>query len=307
MSTEHSRHSAAKQDHQPQLIETQGPIFFTSKKTYKVGGKKHIWESRRARKNLRPAHIERQLTAGQILYKSIWMPENLNWWIGLIFAIGATFFSLGCVLVLYPSWATAWGMTAQQVNATFFIGSIPFTTAAYLQLYQAANAIKDRQHGNNTAGHRVFFGWAPQDIGWHASMAQFIGTVLFNFNTFDAMLPNLSWIEEDIAVWVPNILGSILFLYSGYLAYAETVHKNFGWKLNNLSWWISMINFHGCIAFMISAIFALVLPKPLIAEAATISVIFTLIGAICFFIGALLMLPEAADSHEGASEQALGH
>ncbi len=295
MNAERSDNTA---DQHPRLLEKQGLGFFTSKKTYRIGGKTHIWESRRARKNLRPSHIQRELTASEILYKSLWMPWNLNWWIGLVFAIGATFFALGCLLVLSPSWANAWEMTTQQVNAMFFVGSIPFTTAAYLQLYQAANAAKDISNRNSTPKRRVFFGWAPQDIGWHASMAQLVGTVLFNFNTFDAMLPGLTWVEEEIAVWIPNILGSILFLYSGYLTYAETIHKSFGWKLDNLSWWVSVINFHGCIAFMFSAVFAFVLPKPLFAEATTISVILTLIGAICFFIGALLMLPEAADTHK---------
>ena len=33
-----------------------------------------------------------------------------------------------------------WSLDAAQINAIFFAGSIPFTTAGYLQLYQAANA-----------------------------------------------------------------------------------------------------------------------------------------------------------------------
>ena len=44
---------------------------------------------------------------------------------------------------------------------------------------------------------------------------------------------------------------------------------------------------------MIAAVFAFVRPGPAGLEAAQISITFTLLGAIGFFVGSLLMLPEA--------------
>jgi threonine/homoserine/homoserine lactone efflux protein len=44
---------------------------------------------------------------------------------------------------------------------------------------------------------------------------------------------------------------------------------------------------------MIAALFAFVLPGPPNIEAVTLSLVFTFQGAICFFIGSYLMLPEA--------------
>jgi hypothetical protein len=54
----------------------------------------------------------------------------------------------------------------------------------------------------------------------------------------------------------------------------------------------------GCVGFMISAVFAVVLPTPPVFDAVTISVFFTLLGATGFLVGSLLMLPETAATGE---------
>ena len=55
------------------------------------------------------------------------------------------------------------------------------------------------------------------------------------------------------------------------------------WLPRELNWWIG---------FMASAPFAIFLPGPTNVEAVTLSVAFTLLGAIGFLAGSLLMLPE---------------
>lgn len=52
------------------------------------------------------------------------------------------------------------------------------------------------------------------------------------------------------------------------------------------------------VGFLVSAVFALVLPGPANTEAVTLSITFTLLGAIGFLVGSLLMLPEASGSAE---------
>jgi hypothetical protein len=63
------------------------------------------------------------------------MPRRLNWWIGVVFALGSTLFALGGVLSLAPDLARTWSLDSVTINAIFFAGSIPFTSAAYLQLF----------------------------------------------------------------------------------------------------------------------------------------------------------------------------
>jgi hypothetical protein len=204
-------------------------------------------------------------------------------------------------LILVPALAQQWSFDTNAINATFFAGSIPFTIAAYLQLFQAANAGEFAPHGRSMPNpHVQLFGWRPHDIGWLSCALQLVGTVLFNVNTFDAMLLGLDWLQQDLAIWAPDFAGSIFFLASGYLAFAETCHAHWAWKPRLLSWWVVFVNLLGCVAFMVSAVFAFVPPKEPGFDALTISVAFTLIGAAGFLIGSLLMLPETVISGESA-------
>jgi hypothetical protein len=229
---------------------------------------------------------------------SLWMPGQLNWWIGVIFALGSLLFALASVLSLAPALAQAWSLDLTGINAIFFAGSIPFTIAAYLQLLQAANAGEFSRDGTRSPRRPMLFGWQPHNIGWLSCALQFVGTILFNVNTFDAMIPSLTWFEEDLVIWAPNIIGSILFLASGYLAFIETCHAHWAWKPSSLSWWVVFINLLGCVGFMISAAFAMFLPEPSNIERITLSIAFTLLGAIGFLVGSLLMLPESVFGSE---------
>ncbi|MHC2066380.1 hypothetical protein ACYFX5_02820 [Bremerella sp. T1] len=274
----------------PECIEATGPFPFVTHRVYRQrNGLVQRWHSRHHRKQLRPPEEPSTVSQSMVDRWGLWLPNSLNWWIGLVFAVGALLFSTASIMVL--------GHFAEDgANLVYFLGSIPFTVAAYLQLFQAANTDALPDEPDRSHSRRKLVGWRPHDVGWLSCALQFVGTILFNFNTFDAMLPSLNWFQTDLLVWVPNFVGSILFLASGYLAYAEVVHQYVGWKPRNLSWWIVFINLLGCIGFMVSAVLAFGLPGPPHPLVATLSVVFTLQGAICFFLGALLMWPEAAQS-----------
>lgn len=269
-----------------ECIEEQGPWPFVTRRVYLVGEQaEQVWESRRHRKGLG------KVAAGN-LGGWLWAPGDLNWWIGSVFAIGSSLFALGSILLLAPSLARAWSISAGGINLIYFLGSIPFTCAAYLQLYQSANAPEPPDVVARR--RRSWFGWRPRDIGWLSCALQFAGTLFFNLNTLDAMNASLTWFQQDLAVWVPDILGSILFLASGYLAFVETCHAHGAWKSRSLAWWITAINLLGCISFMLAANFAIILPGPAHPEMALLATAFTLLGALCFLLGSLLMLPETS-------------
>jgi hypothetical protein len=278
------------------LIEHSGPGPFVTRRVYLRGdGSRLVWHSRHHRKGILAPELAALRADEVVLARSLWMPEKLNWWIGVTFALGAFLFGLGSILWLVPGLAAALGVGAQAVNAVFFCGSIPFTTAAYLQLYQAANAgeFSADDGGSRRSPRRIFFGWEPRNIGWLSCALQFVGTLLFNINTFFPLIPGMNWLQQDIAVWTPDFAGSILFLASGYLAFAEVCHAFWRWDPKNISWWVMFTNLIGCLAFMASAFFAFVPPHPFPFDAGAVAVAFTLIGAIGFFAGSVLMLPEA--------------
>lgn len=274
--------------------EAIGPWPFITRRTYRtLDGSYTVWRSRHHRKGLLAPGIHAALTTKALL-RCLLMPWQLNWWIGVVFAIGSMLFALASVLSLWPTLADEWSLDSTRINAIFFAGSIPFALAAYLQLFQAANASEFLRGITSPRPRKLLLGWQPRDIGWLSSALQFAGTILFNINTLDSMFKGLDWLQQDLDIWAPDFVGSILFLASGYLAFIETCHAHLAWKTNNISWWVTVFNLFGCVAFMISAVFAFVLPGLHHPEAATASTAFTLLGAVGFFVGSLLMLPETA-------------
>ena len=179
------------------------------------------------------------------------------------------------------------------IDLIFFVGSIFFTAAGYSQYFQSINAPTAIDSEGRTQAQvvRRYLGWQPRRIEFWATFPQFLGTLAFNVTTF-AAFASVGWLGYEVIVWVPDYVGSILFLVSGAAAVVEFCHRLFCWKRRDLTWWIVVINFAGCVAFMLSAILAYYLPVAIFGHLATWSTIFTLIGAVCFFVGSYLMWPE---------------
>lgn len=269
-------------------IRAIGPGPFVTFRSYKLDGRHIIWRAREHRKGLR-------LKARALENRPVpfWQTRAYNRYTGLFFAIGSLLFMLGCVLALIPA-ATA--PPAFVTNITFFAGSIPFTIAGYLQHFQSANAeafapgpaprLPDR--------HISLIGWQPDSAGWISTFAQALGTIAFNFNTFDAIVAPGGWHAQDLAVWAPGMIGSVLFLISGYLSFIETSRSFWSWHPKNLAWRIVFINLLGCILFMIASTLAYVPKGPEAWWIVDVSNIHLFLGSLCFFIGALLSIRESA-------------
>ena len=213
-----------------------------------------------------------------------WAPSALGWWIGALFAVGAAFFALGAM----PGYVKLVGNNIDAL--TFFIGSIPFTTAAFLQYLQTVNT-RRAPSGLRTDGRLRVLTWEPRRIDWWATAVQFIGTLFFNLSTFYAMYTNLSATQIDELVWRPDIYGSTCFLIASLLAWIEVAHGLWSWQPHSLSWWISALNMLGSIGFGFSAVAAYIVPTTGDPVNVILVNLGTFIGALCFLAGGLLLLP----------------
>lgn len=244
--------------------------------------------SRRHRKRFGPEAAPEGAEKKQHKYW-LWRPRSLNWWIAVLFMIGSWHFISGSLLVLAGS------TYVYLIDLIYFVGSIFFTCAGYSQYYQAINAPEALDSQGRVAENRKrrYIAWQPDRIGFWSTFPQFLGTLAFNVTTATAFI-SVQWLGYDLLVWVPDYVGSVLFLMSGVAAVFEFCHRLWCWQQRNLTWWIVIINFIGCVAFMISAFMAFVRPDPVFDNLATWATIFTMIGAVCFFVGAYLMWPEMA-------------
>ncbi len=234
------------------------------------------WESRRHRK-----HPKGAPTVGSMW----WAPKARGWWIAVLFAVGSLLFALGAV----PGYASAVGASWDAV--TFFVGSLFFTSAAFLTYREAVDAAPQRPDSTR----RRFFVFQPGRIDWWATAVQLAGTLYFNVSTFNATRVDLTAQAAHQHVWRPDAIGSICFLVASALAWFEVCHGWFGWRPRSWSWWITLANLVGSVAFGVSAVAGYISPATGQLRNAERSNLGTLIGALCFFAGALLLLPERSE------------
>jgi len=214
-----------------------------------------------------------------------WAPGAVAWWIGVLFAIGATCFTIGSI----PGYMNWVGNYADAV--TYFIGSIFFTTAAFLQYFETINAIQSPKVMGIKERIKLFT-WEPRRIDWLAAVVQFIGTVFFNFSTFYATHLFMDYHQMNHQVWAPDVFGSICFLIASGLVWVEVSHGLFSFKTGSISWQIAFLNLAGSIAFGVSAVSAFTVPltgQPVDVLTQNLG---TFIGGVCFLLGAVLLLPE---------------
>lgn len=260
-------------------VSADGPgPFVTRELLRRPDGRLVRWRSRAHRKRADP-HDDRDGVW--------WRPDRMSWWMGVLFAVGA-----GCFAV--ASTAAQWSSASERpIDVTFFVGSLFFTTAAYLQYAEAVNV----PHAPRQAPVRRRLrpvSWEPRRIDWLAAAVQLAGTVLFNISTLAALRHGLSTQQVDRRLWAPDALGSICFLLASALAYAEVCHRWWCRRRRSLSWRIVALNLAGSVAFGAAAIASLVAPSTGLPLSARIANAGTTAGALCFLVAAVLLVPEAA-------------
>jgi len=177
----------------------------------------------------------------------------------LAFAIGSTCFVVGP----FPGYVNLVGESADA--ATFFVGSLFFTTGGALQTWSTFARRHEPGEGKGAL--------------WSAAV-QSAGTLFFNASTFRALDTALSNPHYNRLVWRPDALGSVCFLISGALAY---------WAVPRHGWQPA-VNLLGCVLFGFSAIAGYVVPSSgsmLDLAAANWN---TCLGAACFLACALATL-----------------
>lgn len=274
-------------------VSADGPGPFVTTETFRRGdGSEVRWQSRRHRKASagdRAVHAE-----PQELERGVWWrPRRRSWWMALLFVLGSACFTAGGI-------ASQWASTSRPaIGVTFFVGSILFTAAAYLQYFEAVNAERRIDRPKSRRRWRPA-SWEPRRIDWLAALVQLIGTVLFNLSTFAALNHDLSTHQANARVWAPDAFGSIAFLIASELALAEVCHRWICLRCRTLGWRIVALNLLGSIAFGVSAIASLLEPSTGEPVSARIANGGTWLGGICFLIAAVLLMPEAAQEEHAA-------
>jgi hypothetical protein len=263
------------------VVERRTAGRFTTALTFRrPDGRLVEWSSRRHRK-----HASRLSRAGRG-DGVLWAPRRASWWIAVLFMLGSSCFVVA-PLPAYLSW-----VGGQADGATFFVGSLLFTSAAFLQWLETINA----DPALHVAGHGAVrvLAWEPRRIDWWSSGVQLLGTLFFNVTTFRALSEPVGSESYDRLVWRPDAFGSVCFLVSGYLAYAEVAGGLVRRPPATLEGTVVAVNLLGCLAFAVSAVAGYVRPSTGDVIDVTWVNAATTVGALAFLVGAALLLPEGS-------------
>lgn len=143
----------------------------------------------------------------------------------------------------------------------------------------------------------------PHQLPFVATMIMFAGGWLFKLCYIFGVLKWLNWVEVDILINVPGLVGSACFLVASYLYIVEVVHKPWGVQINSISWWSAFTCLLGSAGYTISGIYGFFGEGPILIEQRWGNYAAVFVGAVLFFISSFLMIPEALDhSYDDACE-----
>lgn len=184
-----------------------------------------------------------------------------------LFAIGSSLFAIGTA----PGFPMAGGAGA--TNLLCFVGAWFFTSAALIQL-----------HLSRASTTRP---WATPSIRaeWLSAATQFVGTLCFNVSTGAALWAHRLPSRRHF-VWGPDAAGSVAFLVSGVLGIVAVALSVGFFQPKSREWLAEWTNMVGSLAFG-----AFITPAGF-TEDALLANLGTFVGALCFLIAALLVLPK---------------
>ncbi|MBN0048468.1 hypothetical protein JS756_31070 [Streptomyces actuosus] len=269
---------------------TVGP--FTTRRSWRLpGGGTAVWESRLARRrgvlSVRApgAPAGRHVPAEPAALARL---RRLNAVASIAFVLGGGLFAAGAAVAQLGS-----GDAATSASI-YFVGGLFFNTGGYVALLQVINA--PRRPGGHEARlvTRPWQWWSyePMRVDWLSAFLLFAGTLVFAVNLLNSFLEGLTVQQVNRLIWVPDVVGCVLFLVSGHLGFAEICHGQPCLRPHRHGWWIVAVNQLGSVLFMSSALAAFTRPatgSPLNADIANWG---TFTGALCFSAAGLLQLFE---------------
>ncbi|KAI0438018.1 hypothetical protein F4803DRAFT_536404 [Xylaria telfairii] len=136
-----------------------------------------------------------------------------------------------------------------------------------------------------------------REIGFLASLSQFIGATVFWISGFTA-LPSinghLSTPASNGVYWLPQVVGGTGFIVSGWLFMLETQKTWYTPAFNVLGWHIGFWNLIGAFGFTLCGALGFASSNDAAVYASNLS---TFIGSLAFLIGSVIQWYESLDKY----------
>ena len=145
------------------ILEWHGFLGFPTRIRYQLTNMQEVeWVSRKSRKRRRLPFTGRT--------RQWWESEGISRWMCVLFMIGSFAFTLGALLCFDTS------LPVILPAVIFFVGSLFFTAAAYVQFLEAINVPVTSVNAQPAGTKRArYFAWEPDRIDWWSTITQFEG------------------------------------------------------------------------------------------------------------------------------------
>lgn len=198
------------------------------------------------------------------------------------FGVGSALFAAGAMLSVIQA-------NAVLTSIVYAVGAVCFTFAAAVQWRSAAD-------------HHPRPRWKDPD--WLSAALQFAGTLYFNVMTIRALVLSIDATSVTYSsVWQPDVIGSVLFLVSSWIAWHPISRAHRHHLLRGRSSLICWANMLGSVFFGISAVGAKMLPDGTLKNEGWNNW-GTFLGAVGFFVAAMALRPTRDERHAAAAAAA---
>ena len=300
MSGKRSERSYVNVPNDWELVESDGVGPFETRMVYRLpDGSEYVWESRRNRKGRGAKEASNQATEAATFtqesrkenpWLELWAPHRISWWVAVLFFAGSALFILGAVAALFPEVVRG----SIFVSAFYFVGVLVFTIGVYVQLLETIN--QKSYIGTNPQDEPTkrfdWFAWQPGRLSFLEAFVLLIGSVLFNIETTLALAERLSWIEITYLIGLTSLTGSVLFVAGTYVQLVEVCHEYLCWRPHEISWWVAVLSFLGCVGYLVGSAIGLDVPGLVSPSEPLLVKLSFLQGSVFFAVASYLMLPE---------------
>lgn len=190
------------------------------------------------------------------------------------------------------------------ITVTFFIGSSLYLIGAIAQIVgEVIRSRRARRLAESEGAHTVEGSQAHTAEGERVHRAgvaltggvvQGVGAILFQTNLTAAFARDLSIVQQEVLLWVPDLLGSVLFLVSSSIFF-RLARPIQGREEEGQDRSLALLNMAGSAFFILSALGAYVSPLTGAQAYPFVANLGTLIGAAFFLVSSIPGLPHGTD------------
>jgi hypothetical protein len=212
-----------------------------------------------------------------------------------VFVVGSAFFVLGAAGSLVPEQFPSDHAMSVFAESCYFLGATLYTAGIYAQLLERINADESVRPDRSAAALKRFQWFAVRaDLGFLVPFALLLGSLVFNYETVFSLGSSVGLLPP-LWLWESSMLGSLLFLVSAALQFADSGDRCWDFDRREPSCWVALLFVVGSIGFIIGSLPGLGapgLPTNETGPGALIVKVGFLIGGLAYLTGSFLMVPE---------------